>query len=157
MSGALPSFCMRKFMPGLSHLSKSGQAEMVDVSAKPSTARMAIAEGRVVMQKMTLDAALAGNAKKGDVFAAARIPGIKVEAAAKTLGQTGVEMEALTAAAIACLTIYDMLKAIDRSMTIEGIALLQKTGGKSGEYSRSGKPQPAALEGDAGRKSGPRS
>lgn len=164
---------------------------MVDVSAKPSTARMAIAEGRVVMQKMTLDAALAGNAKKGDVFAAARIagimaakraheliplchplpltkvavdvvpdsslPGIKVEAAAKTLGQTGVEMEALTAAAIACLTIYDMLKAIDRSMTIEGIALLQKTGGKSGEYSRSGKPQPAALEGDAGRKSGPRS
>jgi cyclic pyranopterin phosphate synthase len=85
------------------------------------------------------------------------LPGIKVEAAAKTLGQTGVEMEALTAAAIACLTIYDMLKAIDRSMTIEGIALLQKTGGKSGEYSRSGKPQPEALEGDAGRKSGPRS
>ena len=55
---------------------------------------------------------------------------------AKVLGQTGVEMEALTAVAIACLTIYDMLKAVDRSMRIEAVALLRKSGGRSGDLSR---------------------
>lgn len=143
---------------------------MVDVSEKAATERIAVAEGRIVMQRAALDLALPGNAKKGDVFAAARIagimaakrtheliplchplpltkvavdlepdpalPGIKVQASAKVLGQTGVEMEALTAVAIACLTIYDMLKAVDRSMRIEGIALLHKSGGKSGDFSR---------------------
>jgi cyclic pyranopterin phosphate synthase len=156
-------------MPDLSHLSAAGQAHMVDVSGKPATERVAIAEGRIVMQKATLDIALSGNAKKGDVFAAARIaaimaakktpdliplchplaltkitvdlepdlvlPGIRVRVTAKVLGQTGVEMEALTAVSIACLTIYDMLKAVDRAMRIEGIELLRKSGGKSGEYS----------------------
>ncbi|PNE12323.1 MAG: cyclic pyranopterin monophosphate synthase MoaC [Beijerinckiaceae bacterium] len=159
-------------MPDLTHLSAAGQAHMVDVSGKAATERVAIAEGSIVMAKATLDLALSGNAKKGDVFAAARIaaimaakkthdliplchplaltkvsvdlepdpalPGIRVRAAAKVSGQTGVEMEALTAVAIACLTIYDMLKAVDRSMRIEGIAVLRKSGGESGDFSREG-------------------
>jgi cyclic pyranopterin phosphate synthase len=157
-------------MPDLSHLSAAGHAHMVDVSGKPASARVAVAEGRIVMQKATLDIALSGNAKKGDVFAAARIaaimaakktpdliplchplaltkvtvdlepdvalPGIRVRVTAQVLGQTGVEMEALTAVSIACLTIYDMLKAVDRAMRIEGIELLRKTGGNSGDFSR---------------------
>lgn len=154
----------------LTHLSTAGEANMVDVSGKAATERVAIAQGRVVMQLATLDLALSGNAKKGDVFATARIagimaakkthdliplchplpltkisvdlepdpalPGVLVRARAKVFGQTGVEMEALTAVAIACLTIYDMLKAVDRSMRIEAIALVQKTGGKSGDWTR---------------------
>jgi cyclic pyranopterin phosphate synthase len=157
-------------MPDLTHLSDAGQAHMVDVSGKAATVRVAIAEGRIVMRKATLDLALSGNAKKGDVFAAARIaaimaakkthdliplchplaltkvsvdlepdsalPGVRVRVTAKVLGQTGVEMEALTAVSIACLTIYDMLKSVDRSMRIEAIALLRKSGGKSGDFSR---------------------
>jgi cyclic pyranopterin phosphate synthase len=155
-------------MPELTHLSPAGQADMVDVSGKAATERIAVAEGRIVMQKATLDLALSGNAKKGDVFAAARIaaimaakkthdliplchplaltkvtvdlepdpglPGIKVRVLAKVFGQTGVEMEALTGVSIACLTIYDMLKAADRSMRIEAIRLVRKSGGKSGDF-----------------------
>jgi cyclic pyranopterin monophosphate synthase len=157
-------------MPDLTHLSAAGQAQMVDVSDKAVTERIAIAEGRILMRRATLDLALSGNAKKGDVFAVARIaaimaakkthdliplchplaltkvsvdlepdpvlPGIRVRVSAKVLGQTGVEMEALTAVSIACLTIYDMLKAVDRSMRIEAIALVRKSGGKSGDFSR---------------------
>lgn len=157
-------------MARLTHLTASGQADMVDVSGKTKTDRIAVARGRVVMQKTTLDLALSGNAKKGDVFATARIagimaakrthdliplchplaltkvavdlapdltlPGIEVSASAKVCGQTGVEMEALTAVSIACLTIYDMLKAVDRLMRIEGIMLVEKRGGKSGDFSR---------------------
>ena len=157
-------------MPDLTHLSAAGQAHMVDVSGKAATERVAIAEGRIIMRKATLDLALSGNAKKGDVFGAARIaaimaakrthdliplchplamtqvsvdfepdqalPGIRVRVSAKVVGRTGVEMEALTAVSIACLTIYDMLKAADRSMRIEAIALLRKSGGKSGDFSR---------------------
>ncbi|MGB7914240.1 MAG: cyclic pyranopterin monophosphate synthase MoaC [Rhodomicrobium sp.] len=62
------------------------------------------------------------------------LPGVRVEAMAKALGQTGVEMEALTAVSVACLTLYDMLKARDKGMRIEGMRLLSKTGGKSGDY-----------------------
>ncbi len=62
------------------------------------------------------------------------LPGLRVEALAKVSGQTGVEMEALTAVSIACLTVYDMAKAVDRAMVIENIRLLQKSGGKSGDY-----------------------
>ncbi|MEA2859868.1 MAG: cyclic pyranopterin monophosphate synthase [Methylobacteriaceae bacterium] len=157
-------------MPQLTHLSASGEANMVDVSAKAVTERVAVAEGRVVMQRDTLALCLSGQAKKGDVFATARIagilaakkthefiplchpllltnisvdlqgdeslPGVRVTATAKVAGQTGVEMEALTAASIACLTIYDMLKAVDRGMRIEGIALVEKRGGKSGDWTR---------------------
>jgi cyclic pyranopterin phosphate synthase len=157
-------------MPELTHLSAGGEARMVDVSAKAVTERIAVAEGHVVMQRETLALCLSGQAKKGDVFATARIagilaakktheliplchplqlmnisvdliaddslPGIRVSAIAKVAGQTGVEMEALTAVSVACLTIYDMLKAIDRGMRIEGIALTEKRGGKSGDWSR---------------------
>ena len=152
----------------LSHLSKGGEARMVDVSAKAATARVAVAEGRVVMAAKTLDLVLAGNAKKGDVLGAARIAGImaakrtheliplchplpvskiavdiepdralsglNVRATVKVTGPTGVEMEALTAVAVACLTIYDMVKAVERGMRIEGIRLVEKRGGKSGHY-----------------------
>jgi cyclic pyranopterin phosphate synthase len=152
----------------LSHIAKSGEARMVDVSAKDSTERLAVAEGRVVMQKSTLDLVRKGNAKKGDVLGAARLagimaakrtheliplchplalskvtvdiapdpalPGLLVRATVKVKGQTGVEMEALTAVAVACLTIYDMVKAVERGMRIEGIRLIEKLGGKSGHY-----------------------
>jgi cyclic pyranopterin phosphate synthase len=155
--------------PGkLSHLAKTGEANMVDVSGKAATARIAVAEGRVVMTAKTLDLVLAGNAKKGDVLGAARIagimagkktheliplchpllvskiaveitpdhklPGLVVRATAQVTGQTGVEMEALTAVSVACLTIYDMVKAVERGMRIEGIRLIEKSGGKSGRY-----------------------
>lgn len=157
-------------MRGLTHLSAQGAAHMVDVGAKDLTLREAIAEGRVVMAAPTLALALSGDAKKGDVFAAARIagvmaakktsdliplchpialthialevspdaalPGVRVRATARCHGQTGVEMEALTAVSVACLTIYDMLKAVDRGMTIESVALLEKSGGKSGAWTR---------------------
>ncbi|HEY7296685.1 MAG TPA: cyclic pyranopterin monophosphate synthase MoaC [Xanthobacteraceae bacterium] len=153
---------------GLSHLARSGEARMVDVSAKPATERTAVAEGRVVMTLKTLDLVLEGNAKKGDVLGAARIagimaakktyeliplchplplskiavdvepdralPGLTVRATAKVAGQTGVEMEALTAVSLACLTIYDMVKAVERGMRIEGIRLIEKSGGRSGRY-----------------------
>lgn len=62
------------------------------------------------------------------------LPGLKVTALARVTGKTGVEMEALTAASVACLTIYDMAKAVDRAMTITGVRLLEKSGGKSGDY-----------------------
>ena len=152
----------------LSHIAKSGEANMVDVCGKAVTARIAVAEGRVVMTAKTLDLVLAGNAKKGDVLGAARIagimagkktheliplchplpvskiaveiapdrklPGLVVRATAHVTGQTGVEMEALTAVAVACLTIYDMVKAVERGMRIEAIRLVEKSGGKSGRY-----------------------
>jgi cyclic pyranopterin phosphate synthase len=150
----------------LTHLGKSGEARMVDVSAKPATERVAVAEGRVLMTKKTLDLVLKGNAKKGDVLGTARLAGIlaakrtheliplchplalskvevdiapergglKVRAAVKVKGPTGVEMEALTAVSVACLTIYDMVKAAERGMRIEGIRLIEKLGGKSGHY-----------------------
>ena len=63
-----------------------------------------------------------------------KLPGLIVRASAHVTGQTGVEMEALTAVAVACLTIYDMVKAVERGMRIEGIRLIEKSGGKSGRY-----------------------
>lgn len=64
------------------------------------------------------------------------LPGVRVRALAKLTGKTGVEMEALTAVSVACLTIYDMVKAVDRFMTIEGIGMVEKAGGKSGDWKR---------------------
>jgi len=69
-----------------------------------------------------------------DVAPDAKLPGVIVKARVKVTGQTGVEMEALTAVSVACLTIYDMVKAVERSMRIEGIRLVEKSGGKSGRY-----------------------
>jgi cyclic pyranopterin phosphate synthase len=152
----------------LTHIDPRGQARMVDVSAKNATERVAVAEGKVIMRRETLDLVVAGNALKGDVLGAARLagimaakrthgliplchplpitkveidinpehalPGFLVQATVKVTGQTGVEMEALTAVSIACLTIYDMVKAAEKGMQIEGIRLLSKTGGKSGDW-----------------------
>ena len=151
----------------LTHFNAQGQAHMVDVSAKPETAREAVAEGLVIMALETL-ALAQGNAAKGDVMGVARLagimgakrtsdliplchplpiakvavdlipdpalPGIRITATVRTTGRTGVEMEALTAVSTACLTVYDMLKAAQKDMRIEGIRLLLKTGGKSGEF-----------------------
>ena len=155
----------------LTHLGADGAANMVDVGDKNDTVREAVAEGFVAMISETLETILAGNAKKGDVIATARIagimaakktheliplchplmlskvsveiqpdrdlPGLRVQALARLSGKTGVEMEALTAASIACLTIYDMAKAIDKGMEIGPVRLLSKTGGKSGTWTRS--------------------
>ena len=152
----------------LTHLSTRGEARMVDVSAKPATERVAVAEGRVIMQRKTLDLVRKGNAKKGDVLGVARIaaiqaakrtheliplchplpitqveieltpnaklPGVVARARVKVAGKTGVEMEALTAVSVACLTIYDMVKAVERGMRIEGIRLIEKRGGRSDHY-----------------------
>jgi cyclic pyranopterin phosphate synthase len=154
--------------PALTHIDSKGEARMVDVSEKPATERTAVAEGRVVMSKTTLELIVTGNAKKGDVLGTARIagimatkrtseliplchplalskvtveimpdtslPGCIVRATVKVTGPTGVEMEALTAVSVACLTIYDMVKAVERGVRIEGIHLVEKKGGKSGHY-----------------------
>ena len=153
-------------MSKLSHLDEKGQAHMVDVSGKDVTSRSATARARVEMKVDTLALVTSGAAKKGDVFATARIAGIMaakktseliplchplmiskasvefevgtgfidVEATVKVEGKTGVEMEALTACATACLTIYDMLKAVDRGMVIGNLRLVEKSGGKSGTF-----------------------
>lgn len=157
-------------MASLSHITAAGEAHMVDVSGKAETRRLARARGRVVMEPETLALAIAGEAKKGDVFGVARLagimaakktcdliplchplpissvsvdiapddslPGVIVTAETGVTGKTGVEMEALTAVAVACLTIYDMLKAVDRGMRIEGVELVAKEGGKSGGWRR---------------------
>ena len=157
-------------MAKLTHIDEAGRARMVDVSDKPSTERIAVARGRLVMQPETLQLALTGTGKKGEVRAVAEIAGVmaakrtsdlipmchplaissaKVEvepspdgsgltvtARVKTTGPTGVEMEALTAVSVALLTLYDMLKAADKAMTIEAIQLTQKSGGASGDFKR---------------------
>ena len=152
----------------LTHFDAKGAAQMVDVSDKPVTARIAVARGAVRMSLETLDLIVQGRAAKGDVLAVARLagimaakrtsdliplchplpvtkvaveltpdaalPGVIVEATVKTGGQTGVEMEALMAVSVACLTIYDMVKAVEKSMVIEGIRLILKDGGSSGRF-----------------------
>ena len=156
----------------LTHIDQRGQARMVDVTEKGASERIAVAEGRVIMRKETLDLVLEGNALKGDVLGAARLagimaakrthgliplchplplskieieinpehslPGFLVQATVKVTAKTGVEMEALTAVSISCLTIYDMVKAVERGIHIEGIRLLLKSGGKSGEWTGRG-------------------
>ena len=133
----------------LTHFDAEGRAHMVDVSDKPATDRMAVAEGRVIMSAETLALVMQGTAKKGDVLGVARLagimgakktsdliplchplpvtkvaldltpdpalPGVLVRATVKTSGQTGVEMEALTGATVAALTVYDMCKVWGRT------------------------------------------
>lgn len=152
----------------LTHIDASGAANMVDVSEKAVTSRIAVASGTVTMRPETLELIKSGNSKKGDVIATARLagimaakrtheliplchplmlskvsveiepddglPGLRVTATTKVSGQTGVEMEALTACSVACLTVYDMAKAVDRGMIIGDIRLLEKAGGKSGHW-----------------------
>ncbi len=153
----------------LTHFDAAGNAAMVDVSAKPATARSASARVRVVMQPATLAMIAEGSAKKGDVLGVARLAGImaakrtadliplchplalsavavdlaivppdavEITATVRTTGPTGVEMEALTAASVAALTVYDMCKAADRAMRIEALRVVHKSGGKSGEFTQ---------------------
>ncbi|NVK35878.1 MAG: cyclic pyranopterin monophosphate synthase MoaC [Rhodobacteraceae bacterium] len=154
--------------PTLTHLDATGAANMVDVSEKDVSSRIAVVEGKVKMLASTLDLILSGNAKKGDVLGTARVagimaakrtheliplchplplskvkididpdpglPGLIITVMAKVSGQTGVEMEALTACSVTCLTIYDMAKAVDRGMEIGSIRLIEKAGGKSGHW-----------------------
>jgi cyclic pyranopterin monophosphate synthase len=146
-------------MKRLTHIAADGRAQMVDVSAKPLSARTAIATGKIKLQRKTLELIAKDQITKGNVFATARIAGIQaakqaahliplchtlplsdveidivasnkgtdVKCTARTVAQTGVEMEALTGVAVALLTIYDMCKAIDKEMEISGICLLKKT------------------------------
>ncbi|CAG19536.1 Putative molybdenum cofactor biosynthesis protein C [Photobacterium profundum SS9] len=160
-------------MNQLTHINASGEANMVDVSAKAETVREARAEAFVHMAPETLELIVSGQNHKGDVFATARIAGIqaakktwdliplchplllskvevqleaipaanenetnmvRIESCCKLAGKTGVEMEALTAASVAALTIYDMCKAVQKDMVISQVRLLEKTGGKSGHF-----------------------
>ena len=159
-------------MKKLTHTADTGEARMVNVSAKDKSRRFARATGAITMSRDTLAAIGDNTMAKGDVLAVARIagimaakrtaeliplchpivltdvsvdleldpalPGVTVSATATTVGKTGVEMEALTAAATSLLTIYDMAKAMDRSMVITNISLAEKTGGRSGNWTRSG-------------------
>jgi len=143
----------------LTHIAADGSATMVDVSAKPVSARTAIAAGTISLDPKTIELIQANNIGKGNVLATARIAGIQaakktaeliplchplplsnveveiafdgnraeVRCTARTVAQTGVEMEALTGVAIALLTIYDMCKAVDKKMVISEVTLLEKT------------------------------
>jgi cyclic pyranopterin phosphate synthase len=143
----------------LSHLTPSGEARMVDVSAKPPLVRVAVAAGHIALQRGTLSLLRQGRMPKGDVLAVARVAGIQaaketsrliplchplplsavevtfafrrdgisITASVKTTAPTGVEMEALTAVSVAGLTLYDMCKAVDKTMVLSGIRLVQKT------------------------------
>ena len=155
-------------MAGLTHFDAKGRAQMIDVSSKPSTDRIAAAEGWVKMAPETLDIITDARAEKGDVIGVARLagimaakrtadliplchplpiakvavdlvpdtalPGLRIEASVKTTGQTGVEMEALTAVTVAALTVHDMVKAVDKAIEIGGVRVILKDGGKSGRY-----------------------
>jgi len=146
-------------MKRLTHVAADGRVQMVDVSAKPLSARTAIATGKIRLQPETIDLISENRIAKGDVFATARIAGIQaakqtpqliplchplplsdvkidivtsndgaeVKCTARTVAQTGVEMEALTGVSIALLTIYDMCKAVDKEMRISDIRLVEKT------------------------------
>lgn len=154
----------------LTHFDEHGQAHMVDVGGKATTARIAVASGTIQLSHDSYALVRQGNSKKGDVIGIARLAGImaakqtgnliplchpigltnvaidfsldderatvQCRATTQTVGQTGVEMEAMTAVSVALLTIYDMLKAVDRAMVLSSIQLEEKRGGKSGDWTR---------------------
>ena len=158
----------------LTHVDRGGRPRMVDVSAKPATARRAVAEALVAMEAATLQLVVDGTNAKGDVLTVAELAGvmagkrtseliplchpipltdlvvsatpdrqaggIRVRAEAATTAQTGVEMEALTAASVAALTVYDMVKGVEKGVEIRSIRLVAKSGGKSGEWHRPAEP-----------------
>lgn len=151
---------------GLTHVRADGSAHMVDVSAKPVTAREASAAGRVLLSDKAVAALRSGNVTKGDALAVARIAGIaavkrtpdliplahpiavhavsvdlcvvdagvEIRATVRTADRTGIEMEALTAVAVAALTVIDMVKAIDKHGRITDIRVTAKSGGRSGDW-----------------------
>ncbi len=162
----------------LTHVDRRGRPRMVDVSAKPPTARRAVAEAEVAVSPETLSLVIDGTNVKGDVLTVAELAGVmggkktseliplchpialtdlvvaitpdraagvlRIRAEAATIGPTGVEMEAMTAASVAALTVYDMVKGVERGVEIRGLRLVSKTGGKSGEWHR-----PPAADQDA--------
>ena len=153
-------------MKKLSHYDDKGRASMVDVSAKAETRRTATAQAFVkirpaVLKKLPRNpkgdplevARIAGIAAAKrtsdlipmchplllshvDVQAAITARGVLITSTVTTTGPTGVEMEALTAAAVAALTVYDMTKALDKAIEIQDVYLVEKTGGKSGDFYR---------------------
>ncbi len=157
-------------MKNFTHINNSGEANMVDISDKKASKRVAIASGSVNVSKKTLELIKNDNVEKGDIFSTARIAGImaskktpeliplchninidftrvdisvdskmssiNVICESQTTQKTGVEMEALVACSVACLTIYDMIKSRDKKATITDIKLNFKSGGKSGIYKR---------------------
>jgi cyclic pyranopterin phosphate synthase len=159
-------------MKKLSHCDKAGRVRMVDVTAKPSTPRTAVAHAFVRMRPATIESIRRSKSPKGDPLEIARIAGIgaakrtseliplchpialthvdvsaklckngiEVISEATATGPTGVEMEALVAASVSALTIYDMCKAVERGIEISDVYLTKKSGGRSGLYVRSGKP-----------------
>jgi len=161
-------------MKKLSHYDSAGSPRMVDVSAKPETRRTARAHAFVCIDKAVLKklpanpkgdpleiARIAGIAaakrtseliplchplmlSHADVDVSLENDGVRIISSAATTGPTGVEMEALTAASVAALTVYDMTKALDKSITIQDVYLLEKTGGKSGDFRRQGAPRKGA-------------
>jgi cyclic pyranopterin monophosphate synthase len=157
-------------MSDLTHLDERGRARMVDVGAKPVTARRAVARALVRMTPQTAALVAAGDAPKGDVVSTARIAGIQaakrtgeliplchplaldhvdveaqidaeagtvtLTAEARVSARTGVEMEAMTAASVAALTVYDMVKGIERGVEIASVVLVEKSGGRSAAWRR---------------------
>jgi cyclic pyranopterin monophosphate synthase len=166
----------------LTHVDRTGRPRMVDVSAKPPTARRAIAEAFVACSPETLSLIIDGANPKGDVMSVAELAGVmggkrtseliplchpialtdllvqvvpdraagglRIRTEAATVGVTGVEMEALTAASVAALTVYDMVKGVERGVEIRSLRLVSKSGGKSGDWTRpSDKPKIAPATG----------
>ncbi len=155
-------------MGDLSHLDERGNARMVDVGAKTTTDREAVAEAVVVLSEATLKALMDGSLPKGDAAAVARVAaiqaakrtadliplchplrlsavevaieevesGVRLTVTVRTTDRTGVEMEALTGASVGALTIYDMVKGIERGAEIGPVRLLRKSGGASGKWER---------------------
>ncbi len=158
----------------LTHIDRRGRPRMVDVSAKPATARRAVAEAEVVVSAETMSLIIDGGGAKGDVLTVAELAGVmggkrtseliplchpialtdlvvaitpdrvagvlRIRAEAATTGPTGVEMEAMTAASVAALTVYDMVKGVERGIEVRVVRLVSKAGGRSGEWHRPAGP-----------------
>ncbi|MGA9597866.1 MAG: cyclic pyranopterin monophosphate synthase MoaC [Acidimicrobiia bacterium] len=153
---------------GFTHLNEKGDARMVDVGAKETTARVAVAEAHLRISPDVKARLFAGDLPKGDALGVARIAaimatkrtatliplchpipidgvdvtvdetddGARIEVTARTSSKTGIEMEAMTAAAIGAVALYDMVKGVDRGAEVTSVRLLHKSGGKSGEWNR---------------------
>ena len=166
----------------LTHVDRGGRPRMVDVSAKPATARRAVAEAEVAVNAETMSMVIDGGGSKGDVLTVAELAGVmggkrtseliplchpialtdlvvsiipdrvgsclRIRAEAATIGPTGVEMEAMTAVAVAALTVYDMVKGVERGVEVRNLRLVAKSGGNSGEWHR---PADAPWQQDAPR------
>ena len=182
-----PGVDYRAMRPRLSHVDARGAARMVDVGAKPETAREAVASAAVRMTRATLALVASGTGArgKGDVLATARLaaiaalkrtaewiplchpvrvvgsdvdltldralPGVRVRVTVRAFDRTGVEMEAMVGAAAAALTVYDMVKGVERGVEIQAVQLEEKRGGKSGEWRRDPATRARGRGGGRGR------